>query len=410
MFLEQLIDFLFLCISSLFRLISEICCTSRRKQRKQQDDCNANIIVPNPSNPPSDLFNPEHNFVYKEFSDDSEPENEIEIRGLLPADNTESVSNYSSLENADVEYRFSFLVPPKSERGPLLSSIARSISTNVTILLSAIVISGIAGFFAYLDLETTDKCIGIEPHLNNSSIPEKVLKWKLIGESCQALLLNFWFPATIALLFGRQVFLDKFRSLLYIGSIMGLLVVIYKAYLFIYCDSDFRDSNYRYPGNAIFFLGEILGCIQIARATKQSKTSIMLKIGPILGLSLFMSLSYRNLIVPWFNEQTGDVNKAMIAAIVPLFALIPVAVGKYIVLCHYTGLVQADVSFVLIYFNNLIPVALYRIMQAELTDLRLFVAFSLLRGTFNIIAQVRLYMCIFCYIEVFTTTYNAWNI
>jgi hypothetical protein len=136
----------------------------------------------------------------------------------------------------------------------------------------------------------------------------------------------------------------------------------------------------------------------------------MLKIGPILVLSLFMSLSYRNLIVPWFNEQTGDVNKAMIAAIVPLFALIPVAVGKYIVLCHYTGLVQADVSFVLIYFNNLIPVALYRIMQAELTDLRLFVAFSLLRGTFNIIAQVRLYMCIFCYIEVFTTTYNAWNI
>ena len=265
MFLEQLIDFLCLCIS---RLISEIRCPSGRKQRKQQEDCNDNINVPNPSNPPSDLvINPEHKFDYKEFPDAGESENEFEAIRLLSAASMSTVYN-NGLANAVVEFRSSCFVPPKSERGPLLSSIARSIPTNVTILLSAIVISGIAGFFAYLDLETTDKCIGIEPYLNNS-IPEKVLKWKLIGESCQAWLLNFWFPATIALLFGRKVFLEKFRSLLYIGSIMGLLVVIYKAYLFIYCDSDFRDSNYRYPGNAIFFLGEILGCIQIARATKQ---------------------------------------------------------------------------------------------------------------------------------------------
>jgi hypothetical protein len=384
MFLEQLIDFLFLAIPW---LISEIRCPSRRKQRKQQDNCNDNIIVSNPSNPPSDLVNPEQNFDYKEFPDAGEPENEIEARGLLSAASTSSL-NYSSLANTVVEFRSGCFVPHRSDRGPLLSSIARSIPTNVTILLSAIVISGIAGFFAYLDLETTDKCIGIEPYLNNS-IPEKVLKWKLIGESCQAWLLNFWFPATIALLFGRKVFLEKFRSLLYIGLIMGQLVVIYKAYLFMYCGSDFRDSYYRYPGNVIFFIGVILGCIEIARATKQSIKRIVLKIGQIFMFSLIMCLSYRNLIVPWFNEQTSDINKAMIAAILPLFALIPVAVGKYVVLCHCTDLIQADVSFVLIYFNYLIPVALYRIMQAELTDLRLFVAFSLLHGTFNIIAQVR---------------------
>jgi hypothetical protein len=321
MFLEQLIDFLCLCIS---RLISEIRCPSGRKQRKQQEDCNDNINVPNPSNPPSDLvINPEHKFDYKEFPDAGESENEFEAIRLLSAASMSTVYN-NSLANAVVEFRSSCFVPPKSERGPLLSSIARSIPTNVTILLSAIVISGIAGFFTYLDLETTDKCIGIEPYLNNS-IPEKVLKWKLIGESCQALLLNFWFPATIALLFGRKVFLEKFRSLLYIGLIMGLLVVIYKAYLFIYFGSDFRDSYNRYPGNAIFVLGMILGCIQITRSKKQSRKRIVLKIGQIFVFSLLMSLAYRNFIVPWFNEQTSDVNKAMIAAIIPLFSLIPVA-------------------------------------------------------------------------------------
>ena len=129
-------------------------------------------------------------------------------------------------------------------------------------------------------------------------------------------------------------------------------------------------------------------------------------------LSLFMSLSYRNLIVPWFNEQTSDVNKAMIncSHYSSVLSDSSSSVSKCVVLCYCTDLVQADVSFVLIYFNYLITVALYRIMQAELTDLRLFVAFSLLHGAFNIIAQVRLCMCIFCCIGVFTTTYNAWNI
>ncbi len=384
MFLEQLIDFLFWCIPW---IISEIRCPSRQTRRghQQQEHHNENIKV---QGNPIDLVGREHKFEYKEFSDTLEPENEIEA--LLSGVNVSALNN-NTLINDAAESRSSWFVPHRSERGPLLPSIARSFPTCVTIILSGIAISGVSGFFAYLDMETTDKCIGIEPHLNNS-IPVKVLKWKLIGESFQAFLLNFWLPATIALLFGGKVFLEKFRSLLYIGLIMGLLTVVYKAYLFIYCGSHFRDSHNRYPANAIFFLGVIVICIHIARATKQSTSSIVLKIGQIFVFSLIMCLSYRNWIVPLFNKRTDDINKAMIAAILPLFALIPVAVGKYVVLCHFTDFVEPEASFVLIYFNYLIPVALYRIMQAELSDLRLFVAFSLLHGTFNFIAQVSVYM------------------
>ena len=173
---------------------------------------------------------------------------------------------------------------------------------------------------------------------------------------------------------------------------MGLLVVIYKAYLFIYFGSHFQDSKNRYPGNAIFFSGVILSCIPIARVTRQSKKSIVVKIGQIIVFSLAMYFGYRYGIVPWFNKQTSDLNRAMIAAILPVFSFIPVAVGKYVVLCHCTAFVEAEVSFVLIYFNYLIPVLLYRIMQAEITDLRLFVAFSIMHGVFNLIAQVSVHM------------------
>ena len=387
MFLEQLIDFLFWCIPW---LISEIRCPSKRKEQEQQpreqqqrslqEHRNENINV---SISHSECFPFEHDFEYKEFPEATESQCEIEAQKLV----SESTLN-EILFSATVEFRVnSWFLPHKSEQGPLLESLARSFLTNITLILTAILISVISGILTYFDIETVDKCIGIQPYLNKS-ISVNVLRWKLIGESFEVVVLNFWFSATIALLFGWKMFLEKFKSLLYIGLIMGLLVVIYKTFLFIYIGSDFNNSYNRYPANALFFIGIILSCIQIANALQQSPTSILLKIGQIFAFSLFMSLSYRNLIVPWFSEQTSGINKAMIAAILPLFALIPIAVGKYVVLCHCSRFVQADASFVLIYFNYLVPVALYRIMQAELKDLRLFIAFSLLHGTFSFLAQV----------------------
>ena len=383
MFLEQLIDFLFRC---LLWLISEIGCPSiqRREERQpddgQEGDENINLLV--------DAV-VESNFDYKEFPGTIRSENEQdESRVLL---SPTAITTNNTMTNALLEFRFSWIFPRKSERGPLFPSIARSFPTCVTILVSAIGISGISGLFAYLDMETTDKCAGIESRLN-TSIPVTVLKWKLIGESFQALLLNFWFPATFALLYNGKLSLKKLKSLFYIGLIMGILVVIYKTYLFIYDGSHFQDPKYRYIGNSIFFTGVILNCIKIAHVTKQSAKSIVLKIGQIFMFSLLMYLGYRNLIVPWFTKQTSDINKAMIATILPIFAVIPVAVGKYIVLCHCTEFVEAEVSFFFIYFNYLIPVVLYRIMQAELADLGLFVAFSVLHGVFNLIAQVGVHM------------------
>ena len=382
MLLEQLVDIVFWCLRS---LISDICCPERQRREERQPDNglegneNRNLLVDGDT---------ESNFDYKEFFDTIGPENEQhEPEVLIPAT---AIDINNAQANVSEEFHSTWF-PEKFERGLLLSSIARSFSTCVTILVLAIIISGISSFFAYLDMETTDKCTGIESH-QNTSIPNEVLKWKLIGESFQALLLNFWFPATIALLFNGRVFLRELKSLLCISLIMGLLVVIYKAYLFIYFGSHFQDSKYRYLGNAIFFIGTIVSCIPIARVTRQSEISIVVKIGQIIVFSLAMYFGYRYCIVPWFNKQTSDLNRAMIATILPVFSFIPVAVGKYVVLCYCAAFVKAEVSFVLIYFNYLIPVVLYRIMQAEIRELRLFVAFSVLHGVFNLIAQVSVHM------------------
>ena len=382
MLLEQLIDSLCWCIQW---IISEIHCLPERTEGEQQ----------------LQQEQQQRRFEYKEFPNTNEAETNIEPVVFLSNAASVSASNNNSVDFTMTSHSWFF--PHKSKRGLLLPSIRRSVIANVTIIFAAITTTCFSGCFAYLDIETTDKCIGIEAYIN-SSIPVDVLKWKLVGESFQVLLINFWFSATIALLLGRKVFLQKFKCLLYTGLVMGLLVVIYKAYMYIFGGSGFRNSYNRYPANAIFLIGVILSCFQIAHVLQESRRSILLKIGQTFAFSFFMSLCYRYSIVPWFNEQTNGINKAMIAAIPPLFALIPVAVGKYVVLCHCSHIVEADASFVLIYFNYLVPVALYRIMQAELKDIRLFVAFSLLHGTLNIIAQVSFY--IYCVIKL-TMSRNA---
>ena len=58
--------------------------------------------------------------------------------------------------------------------------------------------------FIYLILNTKNLCRQWEH--NNHSIPLSVLKWRLIGEETEDIVMNLWFPATLALLFGRMEF------------------------------------------------------------------------------------------------------------------------------------------------------------------------------------------------------------
>ena len=366
MFLEQMVDLLFWCI---LWLISDV---PGRYETFEEEE--------------------EFVFVYWQFLPYDEDNHEVESNDPL---------YIQAIENDILMDRPStWLLPHRNCRGLLLPSIFLSLRTVATIMLSAIFISSFAGIFAYLDMETTDKCIGIQQY-SNTSVPVEVMKWKLIGESFPVMLLNFWFPATMSLLFGGMVFLERHKPLLYIGLIMGLLGVIYKAYLFIFSPGpNFIDSYRRYPSNLIFLLGLVLSCLQIAHATNQTKKSILLRIGLMFVFSLAMSMSYRYVLVPWFHKQSSEVGKALIAAIIPLFALIPVAVSKYVVLCHHTGIASPCLSYILVYFNYLAPVAIYRMMQAELTELKYFIAFSLLHGIFYILVQVSLTLCHICSILV----------
>ena len=93
---------------------------------------------------------------------------------------------HNNAVSATVENRSGWFFPHQSERGPLWSSIKRSFFTSVTIVLAAILLGVISCFFAYFDTETTDKCFGIEPYLNDS-LPVNVFNtkviWRIISSS-----------------------------------------------------------------------------------------------------------------------------------------------------------------------------------------------------------------------------------
>ena len=84
----------------------------------------------------------------------------------------------------------------------------------------------------YFKLNTGDLCFEWKHH--NNSISSFVRRWQLIGEDIDAIFLNLWFPMTLALLFGWKEFKSNYISTLWVGFVVGAVIVIYKTFLDVF--------------------------------------------------------------------------------------------------------------------------------------------------------------------------------
>ena len=102
---------------------------------------------------------------------------------------------------------------------------------------------------------------------------------------------------------------------------------------------------------------------------------------------LFVTI-YRLVIVPYLNGLKDEINKAMITASTVAIVLIPSAVCKYVAVRRSSGIVKPDRSFLLMYTVRVVPMAIYRMMQADFDILWLYIGFSILHGFGNTIEKV----------------------
>ena len=95
-------------------------------------------------------------------------------------------------------------------------------------------------------------------------------------------------------------------------------------------------------------------------------------------------------IVAYFIETKNKMMKALIAALTPGIALLPTAIGKYLVLRRSLGLFPIDKAFVICYFLRGGAIGLYRTMQSNFQNIWLFISLSLLHGVSNVLSKATL--------------------
>ena len=103
-----------------------------------------------------------------------------------------------------------------------------------------------------------------------------------------------------------------------------------------------------------------------------------------------MSYIYTYVIIVYFRETEGKIKKATIAALTPGIALLPTAIGKYLVLRKSSKLIAADKAFLMCYFLRGGAILLYRTMQSDFENIWIFIGLSLLHGVSNVLSKATL--------------------
>ena len=274
-------------------------------------------------------------------------------------------------------------------RGLNRSSMWKSLRTTLGMTLAMLSVSAIAIAFLYLDLYTTDVCIGWQ----YSTLSLSAKRLRVIGESVKGVITSLWFPLTIVVLFGWEKFKRKFLCTFYISLIFGEAIVIYYLFLLAYGLYS-RHVYYGYPANVLYLVGTICCCIAAFRKIRTSchpvaysNIHIFALISTVFLVSYFMALTYRNVIISYFNSIKQRNKKFLAAALAPALTFIPAVICNHIALRRSSEIIHPGRSFVLVYVFRGVGVFLFRIMQADFKNIWLFIGLSLLSGVLKVLKK-----------------------
>lgn len=242
----------------------------------------------------------------------------------------------------------------------------------------------------YINLNTANLCFQFKNR--EGSLPFNIKMWNAAGDCVEIMLIQSWFPATLVLLFGWREFKLNYFSTLFICFVLGNTIVIYTIIILI-LDVYGTNNFYEFFDNILFAFGLLYNSHQVACKIRNSNCSVAFTkkyIMAILSVQFFLgfilAMTYNFGIISWFSHSKNGINKAIIAAITPVAALVPLAACKYFAL-QSTEFADPGRSFVLLYLLLGLPNILYRIMQNEVEIFYLFIGLSILHGFVGLMAR-----------------------
>lgn len=241
-----------------------------------------------------------------------------------------------------------------------------------------------------LDLNTADLCY--EKTFRWNSIPPLIQSIRVTGQCVEGFFIEIWHFSIMLCMFGCLVM--KELNLLTINLLAAFTDSCYRLCLQMF--GIYKRSWMTYPlnvlsasmviGNSLIIAKRIIP-VHLYRKKTLCKVAALLALQFLFGFPIAWSLAYK--VFPWYTERT-ELEKVFIAALSPLLVCIPKLIARTAI--PKLNLVHPGVLHLLVSTLYTASAVVFRVMQAELTSFRLFVALGVGHAVIDLLERITVMM------------------
>ena len=248
---------------------------------------------------------------------------------------------------------------------------------------------------AVVDFNTADLCY--EKTFRWNSMPQVIQSIRVTSQSVEGFIIQLWHFAIMLSMFGYSVLKDL--NLLAFNLLAAFVDVSYRLLLQIF--GIYKQPWMSYPLNVLFTVVVFGNSMIIAKHLMSSYTPVqeqtkkkLFKVTFLLTLQFLMGIPAAFVLVysifPWYNSKS-EMEKAFIAGACPLLLLsIPKVIAR--ALAQKFEFVHPGLLYLLVGCLYSTSAIVFRVMQAELTSLGLFVALGVGHAAIDLLERLTVTM------------------
>lgn len=239
-----------------------------------------------------------------------------------------------------------------------------------------------------LDFNTADLCY--EKTSNWNTMPLIIQNIRVVSQSVEGFIIQLWHFSIMLCMFGCSVMKDL--NLLAINLLAAFADACY--HLVLQTFGIYKHSWMSYPLNALFSIVVFGNSFIIARHKTESgrktevlKVTLLLAFQFIFGIPAAFIVVYK--IFPWYNRRS-QLEKVFIAGTCPLIVSVPKVLTRALVPkldCVHPGVLHLLIGC--LYWSAAI---VFRVMQAEFTNFKLFVALGIGHAVIDLLERLTITM------------------
>ena len=257
-------------------------------------------------------------------------------------------------------------------------------------ILGGVALGSLAIVILVLDFNTVDLCYDMQSK-NWTAIPKRIQAVMVTADTTEAYLVQLWPFLVVLTMFGWR--LIKELNLLFLNLLGAFLDTCYRLYLQVY--GIYYKPWRSVPPSGLFLLLLLMNSLIIGRdiakditernqrIKKAIKVSAMLVAQFAFGLPIAYGIVY--VLIPLYGE-VSETYRAIIAGALPLVT----AITKMIVrlAAQRIDFLHPGDSHILLNVLHSATAIVFRVMQAELTSLRLFILLSFAHGAIDLLERL----------------------